>query len=144
MRRTWILCAICFVTATSASAETLPDEDAAKALATEIMSTVAAGDLDAAFNAMKPYGPLPPGEIQTMAEQAKSQRSQYEQRLGRPTGFSFADSKKVGDSLLRIRYIEQTQRHALPWIFYFYKSKEGWTLNAFNWSDDYRTLFGDD
>ena len=146
MTKAWMLCAICFVAPALASAETLQDEDAAKALTEEVMSKVAAGDLDAAFNAMKRYAPIlsMSGQIQTAAEQTKSQRLQYEQRFGSPTGFSFVDSKKVGDSLLRIRYMLRTDRHALPGVFYFYKSKEGWTLNSFIWSDDFSPLFSGD
>ncbi len=134
-------CAMFLIASTVVFAETLPDENAAKDLTIKIMTKVAAGDLDTAFKMMKPYVPLSPTEVDSAAIQSKSMREQYGQRYGVSIGYEFIDSKKVGDSLLRLRYIEKTEKHAMPWVFYFYKTNERWILNSFDWNDIYKTLF---
>jgi hypothetical protein len=45
-------------------------------------------------------------------------------------------------SLLKLTYIEKTERHALPWMFYFYRSPTGWVLNTFVWHDQMQNLLG--
>jgi hypothetical protein len=139
-----VLCAMSLIVTAIAFGEALPDENAAKDLAVKVMTKVAVGDLDAAFLMMKPYVPLSPTEIDSIAIQSKSMREQYGKRYGSSIGYEFIDSKKVGDSLLRLRYIEKTDKHVLPWVFYFYKTNEGWILNSFNWNDVYTMLFNDE
>ncbi len=129
--------------AASAAAETVPDESAARKLGDQIMTSVAAGDLDAAFSTMKPYVPISGTEIDSVAMQSKAAREQYGQRYGKSSSFEFIDSKKIGESLLRLRYIEKTDKHALPWVFYFYRTEAGWVLNSFDWNDMYKKLFED-
>ena len=136
-----VLYAMLLISSTSAFAEVLPDEDAAKELSTEIMVKVAEGDLDTAFKIMKPYVSVRGAEIDGAIIQSKVQRKQYGQRYGTSIDYEFIDEKKVGDSLLRLRYIEKTEKHALPWTFYFYKTKEGWVLNSFSWNDIFKELF---
>lgn len=127
----------------SVFAATVADETAAKGVANNIMGKVAAGDLDAAFKLMKPYTPLSGTEIDSVALQTKTLREQFGKRYGTPIGYEFIDSKKVGDSLLRLRYIEKTDRHAIPWVFYFFKTKDGWILNSFDWKDTFKELFAE-
>lgn len=125
----------------SAAALTVADEPAAKELCNAIMGKVSTGDLDGAFKLMKPYIPVSETEIDSIALQTKTLREQFGKRYGNSIGYEFIDSKKVGDSLLRFRYIEKTNQHALPWVFYFFKSKDGWILNSFDWKDTFGELF---
>lgn len=141
MRKSLLIAAAVFLFAAAASAETVADENAAKELTDKIMTNVGTGDLGAAFNRMKPYVPISPTEIDNAAVKSKALRAQYGERYGKSEGFEFVDSKKVGNSLLRLRYIEKTENHALPWIFYFYKTQEGWVLNSFDWNDIYKSFF---
>ncbi len=133
--------AVFLLSASAVFAETVADEDAAKELTDRIMASVGEGDLGAAFNRMKLYIPLSPLEIDDVALKSKSLRAQYGERYGKSEGFEFIDSKRVGGSLLRLRYIEKTENHALPWVFYFYKTQKGWILNSFDWNDIYKSLF---
>jgi hypothetical protein len=77
-----------------------------------------------------------------MALNSQSQRDQFGARYGAAAGNEFIAQKKVGDSLLRLVYIEKTERHALPWTFIFYRGPKGWVLNSFNWNDRLPDLFG--
>ena len=124
-----------------AFADTLDSEGAIRVFTDTIMEKVAAGDFDAAFEMIKPYILLSSAEVDSVLEKTKSLRDQYGSRYGKSTGYAYLDSKKVGKILLRLRYVEQTNRHALPWVFYFYKSEDGWILNSFDWNDIYKDLF---
>ncbi len=117
-----LFCALFLTAAVPVWAATVPDENAAKALADNVMAKVGVGDLDAAFTLMKPYVPLSETELNSAALQSKSQREQFGKRFGDTVGFEFIDSQKIGGGLLRFRYLEKTQLHALPWVFYFYRA----------------------
>jgi len=138
--RTLFLAAITFF-ATSSFADTLKSEEDLRPLAESVMSKVAANDLNAAFMAMQPYVVITDSELQSAALSAKAQREQYGVRYGKTIGTEFINQTKVGASLVRILYIEKTEKHALPWTFYFYKTPKGWVLNSFTWSDQVHFLF---
>jgi hypothetical protein len=127
----------CFVSFSA----TLPDENAAKDLTNKIMTKIANGDIDNAFKLMKPYVPISATEIDSAAIQTKAQLEQYGQRYGEPIGFEFIDSTKIGDSVFRFRYLAKMKNNALPWVFIFYKTTDGWTLNNFSWKDSVVNLF---
>lgn len=119
----------------------LSDENAAKDLANKIMTNFGDGNIDNAFNLAKPYTPISATEIDSTALQTKAQLEQYGKRYGEPIGFEFIDSTKIGDSVLRLRYIAKMKNNALPWIFVFYKNAEGWTLNHFECKGNIANLF---
>lgn len=126
---------------TGAFADTLKDENEIRVFTDSLMTHVAAGKYDDAFNSMKKFTPLSPTEIDSVLVQLKAQREQYGSRYGSTAGYEFIRIVKLGESLIMMQYIEKTNMHALPWTFYFYKNKEGWILNSFNWNDDYKPLF---
>jgi len=137
-------CAMFLIVPAVVFAATLPNENAAKDLAAKVMIKVAANDLDAAFKILKPYSSITSAEIDSIAIQSKALREQSRQRYGVPIGYEFIDLKKVGNSLLRLRYIEKTDKTVLLWIFNFYKVKESWILNSFYWNEDYKPLFNEE
>lgn len=56
-------------------------------------------------------------------------------------GYEFIRAEKVGESLLKLSYIEKTQKQAIPWQFIFYKTPTGWGVSAFNNGDNVDSLF---
>lgn len=123
-------------------AETLKGEAEIRAFSDRVMTKIAAGDLAGAFADMKPYIVIPVAEFDAAVLTSKSQRDQFGARYGAPTGYEFIAQKKIGDSLMRLFYIEKTQRHALPWTFVFYRGAQGWMVNSFSWNDRLPDLFG--
>lgn len=105
------------------------------------MQLVGKGEVNKAFEAMKPYAAVPAAEFDSFSLGSKAQRDQFTTRYGKTVGQEFISKKKLGESLIRIIYIEKTEKNALPWTFYFYKGQEGWTLNSFNWNDQTAPLF---
>jgi hypothetical protein len=116
-------------------AATLQTDADIRAFADGVMAKVAKGDLPGAFATMKPYVIIPPTEFDAAALQSKSQRDLVGNRFGKTIGFEFIGEKRSGQSLLKLTYIEKTERHALPWIFFFYRTPKGWVLNSFFWHD---------
>ena len=123
------------------SADTLKSESDLRPLADRIMAVVVKDGISAAFETMKAYTVVPESEFQSMALASKSQRDQFGGRYGKTIGFEFIGLKKVGESLVRLTYIEKTEKHALPWTFYFYKTATGWVLNSFQWHDRLPQVF---
>ena len=134
MKRIEILLAL-LLAAGSAQAATLQTDAEIRGFADRVMAKVAEGDLPGAFAVMKPYTIIPPTEFDAAALQSKSQRDLVGTRFGATIGYEFIAEKRSGQSLLKLTYIEKAERHALPWIFYFYKTPSGWVLNSFFWND---------
>jgi hypothetical protein len=112
-----------------------------KPFSESVMKKISENDLQAAFALMQPYVVIPSAEFQSVALNSKAQRDQYGARYGKSFGFEFISQQNVGESLVSFVYIEKTEKHALPWTFYYYKTPKGWVLNSFNWNDKLVTLF---
>ena len=129
------------LSATSARADTLKTEVDVRKFADSVMAKVGEGDIGAAFAIMKPYTIVPATEFDAMTLNSKSARDQFGSRYGRSIGFEYVCERKVGESLLRLTYMEKTEKHVLPWYFYFYKGSNGWVLNSFLWNNRMSDLF---
>lgn len=141
MIRKLIFCCLFALLSISAFADTLKSEQEAKQLAEKVMHQAAKGDIAGAFSAMKPYVVIPETEFQSLALQSKSQRDQFGARYGKSIGYEFISERKAGNSILRLIYVEKTAKHALPWMFLFYKTPTGWVLNSFAWNDQIQHVF---
>ena len=142
MRTLMSLLVVAVLTLGNAYADTLAVESDVRKFADRVMAKVGSGDLAGAFAAMKPYTIVPASEFDVMALTSKSQRELIGTRYGTPAGYEFISETKAGASLLKLTYIEKTERHALPWMFFFYRSPNGWVLNTFVWHDQMQNLLG--
>lgn len=133
--------AVALTIAGSAGADKLKSEAELRPFGDRVMATVVKAGMPAAYDLLKPYLLIPESEFQSVVRSSKSQRDQFAVRYGRTLGYEFVGSRKAGESLVRIVYIEKTEKHALPWTFYFYKTPAGWVLNAFHWNDQVPALF---
>jgi hypothetical protein len=139
--RTILLCGLLGIASMRpAFAEVLKSEEL-QPFSERVMAKVAKGDLDGAFQEMKPYLVIPEAEYETLVANTRAQRGLAGTRYGKVIGYECVDKKAVGQSLVRITCLEKTDKHALPWRFYFYKTPSGWVLNSFNWSDNFTTVF---
>jgi len=140
--RTCVFAVIMFLCCSvSGFADTLKDENEAQQLGDFVLETVVGAGVVSAFEAMKPFVQLTETEMDTLASESKTQRDQFVGRFGKSTGYELIGIEKVGTSLLKLQYIEKTERHAFPWSFYFYKTDQGWMLNDFTWHGDIRRVF---
>ncbi len=130
------LCAI-----PAAHADTIKTEAEIRPLADKIMALAGAGRTDDAYGAMSPYALVDIRTLETARMHARGSRMAIEAQLGASIGYEFIRAEKLGDSLIKLSYIEKTERQAVPWQFIFYRTQAGWGISAFSNGDDVNTLF---
>lgn len=136
MTRNLFVVTVLLLLATSASmAAELKSEDDSRRLADGIMASVAAGDMKAAFDKMKPHLSISETEVDSVLLQTKTAREQYRERFGDALGYEYISTKKIGKSLIGHLYVEKTRKTAFAWKFVFYKAEGKWVLITFNWGD---------
>ena len=142
MIKKYLILASVFIAFTApAHAETVSGENGAKELTDQIMSKIVSGDIEASLNLARPYWDFPPKQIDDMYDKTRASRKKHKGLYGETFGFEFIDSKIVGESLIRLRYIEKAANTPLLWTFHFYNTKEGWKLNMFEWKDQFQSVF---
>lgn len=122
-------------------ADTLKSESDVRQLTDKVMAAAGKGQTDNAYAAMTPYALADVNTLDRARVSARNSRLQLEQFIGASTGYEFIRSEKVGDSLLKLVYIEKAEKQAIPWQFIFYKTGGGWALSAFSNSDNINTVF---
>lgn len=141
MKNTLIIAIIMLISVNTAYCATLESEQEARLFADNVMKSVVNGDIKAAFDKLKPYVGVPETEIDSVYLQSKAQRDQRKERIGNTIGYEFIASKRVGQSLFRLIYIEKTEKTIFFWSFYFYQVDKGWMLELFNFGDSLPALF---
>ncbi|MBB5393879.1 MULTISPECIES: hypothetical protein [unclassified Herbaspirillum] len=125
----------------TAHADTLASESQIRPLTDKIMAQAGAGRTDDAYAAMSPYALIDIRALEAARVNARSTRMAIEAQVGNSVGYEFIRSEKVGDSLLKLTYIEKTEKQAIPWQFIFYKTPAGWAISAFSNGDNVDALF---
>jgi hypothetical protein len=108
----------------------------------EVMKKVGDGNVEAGLLAFKHLTIIPQSEFETLVGQTKLQLPMVVGRFGASIGQEFLSEDKIGDSLARITYINKFEKHAMRWVFYCYKGKNGWVINTFRFDDKWPELFG--
>ena len=114
-----------------------------EAVCERVMKHAAKFDLRGAFDLMKIYSHLPEPEFEAVALQSISQRDQFKDRLGTSIGWEHLSTTEAGSSILKLVYLEKTDKHGLIWTFFFYRPAERWQLNTFSWGDKLAGAFHD-
>ncbi len=124
-----------------ASADTMKTEAELGPFVDTVMAKVGKSDLPAAFELLRPFVVIPESKFQSLVVTTKASRDQVGTRYGKTIDHECLGEKKLGQSLVKITCIEKTEKHALPWVFFFYKTPSGWVLNSFYWNDRLPGLF---
>ena len=98
-------------------------------------------EYQAAFNDLRSVWLFSPGELDALLSTTVNQRTTVAERFGESLAYAFVRQETLAGSLLRLTYVELTERHALRWVFLFYKPGDTWTLNSVMWDDDVDALF---
>jgi hypothetical protein len=93
------------------------------------------------YAGLKPYWPLPPVEIDNLANQTNTQWPMVKQRFGSSIATEFVEEKRVGESFARYVYLQKFRNHAIRWIFMFYKPSDRWVINSVAFDDRVGLLF---
>jgi len=130
-----------FGTASISFAGVLKSQGEMKALTDNVMESIGAGDIQTGINKLKPYISISETEMDSVVLQTKTLRDQNKERFGKTYDYEYIGFKKIGVSIIRYDYIEKTEKTAFAWRFIFYKNKEGWILNTYNWGDIAKDLY---
>jgi hypothetical protein len=99
------------------------------------MRALVGQSMASAFDILHPYvAPDNEAVLHSMAQRLAS-RPHLQNDLGRTLGFELLESKGVGQSLLKLCYMEKCEKSALKWEFMFYRGREEWALVKFRWGD---------
>jgi len=136
-----IVAASLAATTFSVHADTLKNETEVRRLADKVMAAAGKGQTDDAYAAMTPYTLTDINTLDRARLSNRTSRMQLEQTIGGSVGYEFIRSEKVGESLLKLVYIEKAEKQAIPWQFIFYKTGAGWALSNFSNGDNINSLF---
>lgn len=127
--------------AAAATAQAVATPADLKKVTDQIMERVGAGDVEAGLRLLKPRTIIPEAEFDAMLGQAKLQLPVMTQRFGGKLGHEFLKEARVGESLIRYSYIDKFDKHAMRWLFYGYRGKDGWVINSFRFDDQLPAIF---
>ncbi len=74
--------------------------------------------------------------IDVLKRQYEAGRGLY----GNPLGFELENEKKLGQSLVRLTYIQKFDQHPLIWRFWFYRPVDKWFVDSVLFNDQVQTL----
>ena len=138
--RAWIIVLVLFMVQ-PVYAGALKEISETKSLSNKIMQHFVKEEFTKGLNIAKTYWPLPPVEIDGLANQINTQWSVVRNRFGNPTGMEFIKEERIGKSFVRFYYLHKFENHAIYWRFTFYKPKKEWKINGITFKDDLDSLF---
>ena len=138
--KAWLFLILLSVT-TSVNSATLSTPDEAKSFSFKVMNLFLNEKFDEGLNISKTYWPLPPVEIDSLANTIKQQWPIVKQRFGKSTGVELVKKEKIGKSFIKFYFLHKFENHALYWTFSFYKPKKTWKINSITYKDDLEILF---
>lgn len=121
--------------------QALETADAAVALSDRMMQRVAAGQVPEAFGLGSPHAILTKAKVDEFIAKVTQQQPSWETRFGKSIGYELLRNDTVGDSLLRTVFLQRFDKHAIVWVFVWYRGSPGWILNHFSYAEDSTVLF---
>lgn len=128
----------------SALAEGFKTEEEARQFSDRLLDHFVAGEFEEGLDAAKPYWPLPPVEVDGMANQITQQWPMIAQRFGKPLSKEFIKKERIGDSFIRFYYLHKFEKHAIYWQVDFYKPVDIWKINSMIFLDSLDFLYEED
>ena len=107
-----------------------------------VMAQVTKGDFEGGMNSFKSLTIIPSAEFDAMVGQTKTQLPAIAARFGGSLDSEFIEQKELGKSLASLTYIHRFDKHAMRWVFYLYRGKDGWVINTFRFDDQWPQLLG--
>jgi hypothetical protein len=130
-----------FLLSTLTFADGLQKSKDTKVLADEMVEHFSKKEFKQGLALAKAYWPLPPVEIDSLANQISTQWPIVDQRFGETTGYEFVQEERIGKSFIRYYYLHKFQNHAIYWQLTFYKPLDKWLVNGVTFQDSLEILF---
>lgn len=125
----------------NAQHETLDNQDQTQELSKKVASLFNENKIPEAFQTLEQYWPLPKNELDALQEKTIKYMNILENRFGKQIGYIKVKDENISDIALRETYIIQFSYSAIRIIFTYYKSEQGWFINAFKWDDSFEEEF---
>jgi hypothetical protein len=123
-----------------ASADDLASPAEARALADRAVALLQQEKLDDAYGAVKPYWPVNVAELDGALADTHAQWPVVRANFGSPLAAEFVREVRAGSSLVRYVYLQKFERHAIVWLFTFYRPADRWILSSLSFSDDLEAM----
>jgi hypothetical protein len=92
-------------------------------------------------NILKPYWPLNPDSLDSLATQAKQQWKIINDNYGKKVSVEYIRTDTIGKSLIKFIHIVKLEKYALRFETTLYNSPNGWIITSFNYDDKVNELF---
>jgi len=110
-------------------------------LAESAMKKIVADDVEGATELLRPHASIDWGELNALTKHVAETYRTRPAGFGDPLGYAYATRESVGDSVLRVTFIEKFKRKPLLWEFYFYKPEQNWLLLGFTFNASEARMF---
>ena len=127
--------------ALSESAAPLVSQADVQQLCEQFLNDMVAGRYEAAFHALRPYFPVSEAKFDHLKTETRRQLELAEEQFGTPIGWALGRSDLLGETALRLRYLQKFENDVIYWDLVFYKPREAWVLNGLGFDDDIPGLF---
>ena len=135
MNRLLVIIALVFMSSASHALD-LADTEATRKLSDNAATLIGEGKLKEAYETLKPYWAIPDHEVDAIIYQTETQRGPIATRFGKSLSIEHIKTESIGDVFVRHIYLERFEKHALAWIFMYYRPKDRWLVNAVIYSPE--------
>ncbi|OFE13434.1 hypothetical protein PHACT_10030 [Pseudohongiella acticola] len=132
---------ICLIFPVSTLADGFETKERLRDFSDNLISMFVALEFQKGLDSIKPYWPIPPAEIDSMAAQVKAQWPTLESRFGASVGTEFVKEVGVGQSLTRYYYLQKFENHAIYWQIDAYRPNDLWQINSVSFNNSLESLF---
>jgi hypothetical protein len=98
-----------------------------------VMMDISQARLDDAWRKMKAHSNIPPSGIDNFGRQYRAHHDQVIRHFGPAVGVELMKTEMAGQSFLRATYLVKYESTAITWFMIFYKVRDTWVLNEFNY-----------
>ncbi len=101
--------------------------------ANRVMMDISQARLDDAWRQMKQHSNIPGYGIDNFGRQYRDHHEQTIRHYGPAVGVELMKTEMAGQSFLRATYLVKYEATAITWFMIFYKVRDTWVLNEFNY-----------
>lgn len=116
-------------------------EKEARSFSDSLIDSFVANKFQEGVDSAKPYWPIPPVEIDGMANQMAQQWPMIANRFGKSLEKEFIKKERIGQSFVRFYYLHKFEKHAIYWQVDFYKPQNEWKINSMRFLDSLDFLY---
>ena len=141
MKTIFIFLALFTANSLIAQDKTLQTNQELTDLSVKVCTQFSDGKISKSIDLMRPYWPIDVSEIDALEEKTLRYVNMIKERYGKSLGYSYVKTETIGDFAIRETYLIRYNLSAVRLKFTYYKTSDGWILNAFNWDDSYAEEF---